>query len=110
MPRRRSSVADRTLVYEGGTAAEPGDHRVLGAGAVLGLLAVWEAVARLGWLPPLFLPAPSGVVAEAVRMTTSGELPRHVAASLLRIGLGFALGAAAGTAAGLVLGTSRVAE
>ena len=101
---------DRTLVYEGGGEAGPGDHRFVGPAAVLGLLVAWEAVARLGWLPPLFLPAPSGVAAEAARMTASGELGRHVAVSLVRIGAGFALGAAAGTAAGLVLGTSRVAE
>jgi NitT/TauT family transport system permease protein len=103
-------MAERTLVYEGAPAAARGEHRLLGAAAMLGLLATWEAVARLGWVPPLFLPAPSGVLAEAARMTASGELARHLTVSLLRIGLGFALGAAGGTVAGLVLGASRVAE
>jgi len=77
-------------------------------GAALALLGVlWEAVARLGWVPALFLPAPTAVLAEAGRMARSGELWRHLGASLGRVGMGFALGAVAGTVLGVFLGSSR---
>lgn len=77
-------------------------------GAALALLGVlWEAVARLGWVPALFLPAPTAVLAEAGRMARSGELWRHLGASLGRVGMGFALGAVAGTVLGVLLGSSR---
>lgn len=103
-------MAERTVVYEGAVSSGGRDRRLAGLASSLGLLLLWEAVARLGWVPPLFLPPPSDVVIEAARMAGSGELPRHLGVSLARIGLGFALGAAAGTATGLVLGSSRLAE
>ena len=103
-------MTERTVVYEGAGAESSGGRSRAGAVAVVALLAVWEAVARLGPVPPLFLPPPSSVAGEAARMIASGELARHLAVSLTRIGLGFALGAAIGTGVGLVLGTSRLAE
>jgi NitT/TauT family transport system permease protein len=100
--------ANAPVVHEGG--ATPADRPVWVIGgaalALVGLL--WEAVARLGWVPALFLPAPSAVLIEAARMARSGELWRHLAVSLVRVGLGFGFGAAAGTVLGLVLGSSRV--
>jgi NitT/TauT family transport system permease protein len=74
--------------------------------ALLGL--AWEAVARLQWVPPLFLPPPTAILGEASRMARSGELWRHLVVSLGRVGAGFGLGAAVGTALGLLLGSSRV--
>lgn len=106
----RPSVAARVVVYEGAPAVPRGPSPLVGAACFAGLLALWEAVSRLGWVSPLFLPAPTAVLAEAARMTATGELPRHLATSLARVGLGFLLGAAAGTLAGLVLGSSRLAE
>ncbi len=38
---------------------------LLGGAALLLLGLVWKAVARLGWVPTLFLPAPTAVLAEA---------------------------------------------
>jgi NitT/TauT family transport system permease protein len=103
-------MADRVLVY--GPAPAPGGRSRAAAGpiALLAAVSAWELVSRLGWVAPLFLPAPTAIAAEAGRMLASGELVRHLLVSLGRIGLGFALGAAAGTAAGLALGSSRLAE
>jgi NitT/TauT family transport system permease protein len=104
MPRE----AGRPVVYEGAPAPGEQPAWLLGgvALAVVGL--AWEGVARLGWVPALFLPAPTAVLAEAARMAWSGELWRHLGVSLVRVGLGLGLGAAVGTALGLLLGSSRV--
>lgn len=99
--------AGPTVVYQGARAPAARPAWVLGGAGLLLLCLAWEGVARLGWVPALFLPAPTAVLAEAGRMARSGELGRHVGVSLARVGVGFALGAAAGTLLGLGLGTSR---
>ncbi|WP_082725946.1 ABC transporter permease [Limnochorda pilosa] len=64
----------------------------------------------MGWVAPLYLPAPSAIAAELVRMAQTGTLVQSLGASLMRIVWGFALGAAAGIVVGLAIGLSRVAE
>ena len=103
-PAQRIHVRDRATFL-----ARP-QHRALRLVALVGLLAVWEAVARVGWVPVLFLPSPVGVLLEAVEMLRSGELVGHLAASLSRLLLGFAVGAALGVAVGVVVGFFAVAE
>ena len=52
------------IVYEGRPAPAARSAWILG-GATLALLGLaWEAVTRLGWVPALFLPAPTAVLAE----------------------------------------------
>jgi NitT/TauT family transport system permease protein len=103
-------MAERVVVYEPAPPSDGSGRAVAGAISLAAIAVAWEAVSRLGGVSPLFLPAPTAIAAEAGRMLASGELIRHLAVSLVRIGAGFALGAAAGTAAGLGLGSSRLAE
>src|SRR5262249_58511110 len=77
------------------------DLRVVGGGALVGLLVLWEALTRVGIIPALFLPSPLGVIRELGEMTASGQLIVHLGASLRRLLLGFALGAVAGVAVGV---------
>jgi NitT/TauT family transport system permease protein len=70
----------------------------------------WEAVARAGWVPVLFLPSPLGVLGEGREMLQSGELAEHVTASLQRLLLGFAVGAGLGVVVGIVVGFFAAAE
>jgi NitT/TauT family transport system permease protein len=56
---------------------------------LLGLLALWEAVPRLGLTDPTFLPPFSDVIAAGWQLAQSGELYDDVAASLLRALSGF---------------------
>ncbi|HEU5319753.1 MAG TPA: ABC transporter permease subunit, partial [Methylomirabilota bacterium] len=86
------------------------EYRGLRVAAVAGLVVLWEAVARLGWVPVLFLPSPVGVLLEGRDMLASGELLEHVAASLQRLLLGFALGGGLGVAVGVAVGFFAVAE
>ena len=86
------------------------EHRTLRVVAVLALVVAWEIVARVGWVPVLFLPSPVGVLGEAVEMLRSGELVGHLAASLSRLVAGFVLGAALGVAVGVLVGFFAAAE
>lgn len=85
------------------------ERKRLGLATVAVILLVWEAVARLGWVSPLFLPAPSAILLEGWRLTVSGELFIHLGMSLMRIVVGFVLGAAVGVGVGLLTGVSATA-
>jgi NitT/TauT family transport system permease protein len=85
-------------------------HPLLRVAALGGLVLVWELTARTGWVPALFLPSPLGVLAEARDMAVSGELWTHLAASVQRLLLGFAVGGTLGVAVGVTVGFFSVAE
>jgi len=105
-----SGVSEKIVVYERAPAPAGDDRPLVSLVSLFAMVAVWEGVSRLGWVSSLFLPPPTAVLGEALRMLGTGELARHLGVSLVRIGAGFALGAGMATALGLVLGTSRVAE
>ena len=86
------------------------EHRGLRVLSLVGLVVLWEIVARIGWVPVLFLPSPVGVVAEGWEMVMSGELVGHLAASLRRLLFGFAVGGGLGVIVGIVVGFFSVAE
>lgn len=86
------------------------DHRAVRVLALVALVVLWEATARSGWVPALFLPSPVGVVEELVDMAGSGQLAVHLAASLRRLVAGFVAGATAGVVAGVVVGFFSLAE
>jgi ABC-type nitrate/sulfonate/bicarbonate transport system permease component len=68
------------------------------------VLLVWEAAVRVGWLNPLFLPAPSAVIASLWALTESGQIWLNVAPSLERIAAGWVIGTAFGILAGIAMG------
>jgi NitT/TauT family transport system permease protein len=82
----------------------------LSAASLAGAFAVWEAIARAGFVSELFLPAPSSVLREGADMLQSGEIFINLAASLSRILMGYAIGCVFGLAAGLVTGMSKLAD
>jgi ABC-type nitrate/sulfonate/bicarbonate transport system permease component len=86
------------------------EHRALRVLALVGLLVLWEVVARIGWVPVLFLPSPLGVIVEGWDMLLSGELVGHLAASLKRLLLGFGVGGGLGVIVGIAVGFFAVAE
>ncbi|HET8578068.1 MAG TPA: ABC transporter permease [Methylomirabilota bacterium] len=104
MAPERVPVQDRTRFLE------RREHRALRALALVGLLALWEAVTRAGWVRPLFLPPPSAVLEELVEMAASGLLWGHLAASLKRLLWGFGAGAATGVSVGIAIGFFSRAE
>ena len=72
--------------------------------AILLFLALWEALPRFGFVDPFFLPPLSDVVAAIFAMLKTGELFRHLEASLQRTLIGFFLGFAVSVSLGLVIG------
>ena len=86
------------------------DHPVARVLGLLALVLLWEAVTRTGWVPALFLPSPLGVLRAGAEMLATGEMAVHIATSLQRIVLGFALGALGGVTVGLAVGVFSLAE
>ena len=68
------------------------------------IIALWQAAGSFGWISPLFLPSPFAIVQALIALAASGELVQHIAASAMRIGIGWALGTTAGLAVGLAMG------
>jgi sulfonate transport system permease protein len=64
----------------------------------------WEAVVYFGWSNGRLVPPPSKVIATIVVLAQSGELTRHILATLSRVAIGFAFGVVAGTAFGAISG------
>lgn len=83
--------------------------------ATLGsLLALWWLASHLQWLPPVLLPTPEAVLRKLGRLYTDGfddaTLMQHLAASLSRIALAFALALVTAIPAGIAIATSRIAR
>ena len=64
----------------------------------------WEAVVYFGWSNGRLVPPPSKVIATIVDLARSGELSRHILATLSRVAAGFAFGVVAGTLLGAISG------
>jgi len=74
------------------------------------LVALWEIAVQRRWVSPLFLPAPSAIVAAFRELIASGLLWRHVSVSLGRIAGGWLVGTAAGFAIGFAMGMWSLAR
>ena len=73
---------------------------------VLALLAVWEGVARLGWVDPLFVPAPSAVVLAFGRIGRSALA--GLGDTLLKTAVAYVLSVVLGVLFGVAIGSVRV--
>jgi NitT/TauT family transport system permease protein len=77
--------------------------------SLLLLLLAWQLAATLAGNPRL-MPAPAAVFARLIEETASGDLPYHLAVTLVRVVLSFVLAMSIGTALGILLGRSRLAD
>ncbi|MGH7323734.1 MAG: ABC transporter permease [Candidatus Rokuibacteriota bacterium] len=76
-------------------------------GSPLALLVLWEWASATGVLREAFFPRPTTVFVHLARLAADGTLWHHTAATLVRIGLAFALAALLGVAVGLGMGLWR---
>src|SRR4030081_427905 len=70
----------------------------------VGLAMAWEIVVWLGWSNGRLVPPPTKVFATIMELARSGELSRHIMATLTRVVAGFGLGVIAGTLFGAISG------
>ena len=71
---------------------------------ILAFIAIWEALPQLGLVNPGYLSPPSAVLAAVVDLASSGDLVKHLQASLLRSFAGLLLAIACGVSLGLAMG------
>ncbi|WP_438354698.1 ABC transporter permease [Microbacterium sp. CJ88] len=71
------------------------------------VLGAWQYVTASGIMPPYRLPSPATVVAAAGELIQRGELWRHIAISVQRVVIGFAIGSLIGLFFAAVVGLSR---
>lgn len=74
------------------------------------VVAAWELAARVGWLSPRLLPAPSAVAAAFWQTLRDGSLLEHTVVSSGRALQGLAIGGIAGFVLGIVNGLWKPAE
>jgi sulfonate transport system permease protein len=92
------------------TPATPAGRRrrwvrpALGLLLPVGLALIWEIIVWSGLSTGRLMPPPSRLFATIVELAKSGELARHIMATLMRMAAGFGLGVIAGTALGAVSG------
>jgi sulfonate transport system permease protein len=99
-PARQAS-ADRLARF-----ARPALGLFLPVGAAL----LWEIAVGAGLSDGRLLPPPSRIFQEFADLARTGELQRHVSATVLRVAVGFGLGTAAGTLLGAISGYSGLAR
>ncbi|MER6829929.1 ABC transporter permease [Streptosporangium sp. NPDC000563] len=108
-PPRLPRLRPRRTGVSGGEQG-PGLWRALAlrAGAIVALVAIWQAVAMAGIWPPVFVPEPVAVWDQFLRTTAEGvsghTLQEHLLTSLRRILLGCLYGVTGGIALGLLIG------
>jgi len=74
----------------------------------VGLAVLWEVAVRLGVSDGRLVPPPSVIWAMFKELAATGELQRHVAATLLRVAAGFGLGTVAATLMAALAGYSAL--
>jgi NitT/TauT family transport system permease protein len=82
-------------------------ERILSVFSPILLLVLWEVLVQVGILDKRFFPAPSSIVDTFKNLVTSGELWKHLTASISRILIGFALGAIPALLLGITMGLFR---
>src|SRR3982075_1067944 len=81
---------------------------ILAVALPAGLALAWELAVRAGLSDGRLVPPPSRIWQEFAELWRAGELSRHVAATLLRVAVGFGLGTGAGTLLGALAGYSSL--
>jgi sulfonate transport system permease protein len=76
----------------------------------IALLLLWQIGSTTGWIPATKLAAPSAILGAFWTLIASGELLRHLAASLARVSAGLLLGVSTGVLLALVVGLWRTGD
>jgi ABC-type nitrate/sulfonate/bicarbonate transport system permease component len=97
-----------TFVRFRGGGFEPVSRQWLAWGFFALVILAWQAASSARLIDPLFLPPPTQIAKALEEMTLSGELFRHLGASLVRIGTGWLIGTVGGIVLGGLIGLSWI--
>src|SRR5690242_4307941 len=75
-------------------------YRAVSVVSAIAFLTAWDLMARVGLIDPAFLPPPTQVIGELTRLLADGTLLDDIAASTVRVLVGFAFAAAVGVPLG----------
>lgn len=92
------------------TRTPRGRRLLLGALLPLAVLVAWQLVTSTGIVPAYRLPTPLSVLTAGAELARDGDLGLHVAISVQRVLIGFAIGAVAGLVVASVVGLSRLGD
>jgi sulfonate transport system permease protein len=101
-------MAEPSVAKAGGSRRFALMRPALGLVLPLGLALLWEGAVRVGLSDGRLVPPPSRIFATLAELAQTGELQRHVAATLLRVAAGFVLGTTAATLMGALAGYSAL--
>jgi len=93
----------RPVPFRGG-GFRPVRIRFVGPLVFVGLILAWEAGSRTGVISNLVLPAPSEAAEAFGQLIETGQLWRHLEASLQRLVIGWTLGTSLGVLVGVMIG------
>jgi NitT/TauT family transport system permease protein len=79
--------------------------RLLQLSSVVAVLAAWEAIARAGWVDPLFVPSPTAVARAFGRV--GGTALSGLGDTLLKTAVAYVLSVVLGVSVGVVIGSMR---
>lgn len=103
------ATAGRPVKFRGG-GFRTSPRRFVGLGVFVFLIAFWEFGSRMGFISELVLPAPSEAWEAFMDLVRSGNLQKHLSASLQRLLIGFFCGATLGLIVGTLVGLSSYAR
>jgi ABC-type nitrate/sulfonate/bicarbonate transport system permease component len=104
MPRLAGPVPFRARGFA------PRDIPLASVATLVGIVALWQLGASVGWISTKFLSAPVDIAIALYQLARSGELWLHLSASLQRLAIGWAVGTLAGLAVGLAVGLFTLAR
>jgi NitT/TauT family transport system permease protein len=99
----------REVVFRGGGFA-PKSRKGAAWIAFAVILGLWQLGSSTGFIGSLFMPSPHAIALSLWGLIESGELWRHLSASLSRLAMGWSLGTVAGMAVGFSVGMFSLAR
>ncbi|MBR6750628.1 MAG: ABC transporter permease [Clostridia bacterium] len=84
--------------------------RIIQIGLLIFLFGLWELSAELGWIDPFITSSPSRVVKSIIELTRTGELFKHIGATLWETVVSFLLSTVLGTLIAIVFWWNSLAR